>query len=856
MDRPKAKTVFLLLLCFLLLTSLVSAEEKYTREESEKLFHLLEWQDYSPDTFAKALQEQKSIYLVVSAPAWCYWCHVYESEDYLYHPALYPYINEHFIPVFVDSDKRPDLTRKYLEGGWPSTTLLAPDGRRINGFTGPREPLGLRSYLGEVITYLANQEFSNYAIDFNYEVTKPLLPEVSKITQFENNILTYLASNHDEEYGGFVNKNDPNWRAGQKFPSPLGYELLLQEFERTHDDQYLEIVHTTFRNQYTRVSELETRYHLYDPVEGGFHRYSTSRDWSVPHYEKMLGDQAKFILAYDHLFRLTGDSDVGISVNKTISFVMDKFLDPEGGFYSSQDAYLEEEYYGKTADERAGIDPPYVDKTRIADLNARMISTFLQLYRLHGNDEYRITAEKSLDFMEEHLVDKRGVLHHYDDEKQEAFLTGQGLSNAWALLAFVEGYDTLGDSRYLETAEQIAEYSLGNLYDWRAGGIVERNSMDSQFYAPLERISLTKLYEENGVFTYAMLQLYLATGKLDYLESGMKTLGFLLPRTGAFDSMYYVIMAGRLVIDNDLLTVYGDSQEELGELIDQRLENFFIDDILEKVEKNIPFDDVPVLRDDFTDEAFYALALLAFLAGILSFISPCSLPVLSAYFAYTFKAKKGEITKNTLSFFFGLAFVFSLLGMGATLVGSIFRENRGPFTQVAGLVIIIFGILEILGKGFSGLHVKLKGHKKTPLGSFLFGAVFALGWSACIGPILASILLLSATVTTVVKGSALLFIYAVGLALPLVIISLYFDRIKNKRFWRILKGKMWSFSLFGRKVEVHSTSFISGIILIIIGILIFNDYLYSLNRLTLQTEFVQRVIVSGEEAIKNLLLRL
>src|SRR3989338_5134073 len=106
-------------------TQLVSAESKYTREKSEELFHLIDWQEYKPETFEKALEEQKPIFLMLSAPAWCYWCHVYESEDYLYHLGLYPYINENFIPIFVDSDKRPDLTRKYLEGGWPSKTIFS-----------------------------------------------------------------------------------------------------------------------------------------------------------------------------------------------------------------------------------------------------------------------------------------------------------------------------------------------------------------------------------------------------------------------------------------------------------------------------------------------------------------------------------------------------------------------------------------------------------------------------------------------------------------------------------------------------------------------------------------------------------
>ena len=139
------KIIFSIILLFFSFIQTVNAESKYTRENSEELFNLIDWQEYEPDTFEKASREQKPIFLVISAPAWCYWCHVYESKDYLYHDNLYPYINGNFIPVIIDSDKRPDLTRKYLEGGWPSTTIFSPDMRRIAGFTGPRNPNGVTS---------------------------------------------------------------------------------------------------------------------------------------------------------------------------------------------------------------------------------------------------------------------------------------------------------------------------------------------------------------------------------------------------------------------------------------------------------------------------------------------------------------------------------------------------------------------------------------------------------------------------------------------------------------------------------------------------------------------------------------
>jgi cytochrome c-type biogenesis protein len=190
--------------------------------------------------------------------------------------------------------------------------------------------------------------------------------------------------------------------------------------------------------------------------------------------------------------------------------------------------------------------------------------------------------------------------------------------------------------------------------------------------------------------------------------------------------------------------------------------------------------------------------------------------------------------------------------MGATLIGNIMREYRQVFTQAAAVVIIVFGILEIFGKGFSGLNVYLKGSHRTPVGSYLFGSVFAIGWSACIGPILASFLLLSAASGTMLKGTSLLFIYALGLAVPLIIVSLFFDRVRSNKFWKVLQGRELSLHVFKQHISVHSTYLISGLILIVLGVLIFNDYMFKLNQLTFQTDYVQNIIVRGEEFLKGL----
>ncbi|TNF56492.1 hypothetical protein EP227_00670, partial [bacterium] len=667
--------------------------------------------------------------------------------------------------------------------------------------------------------------------------------------------LSYLERSFDPAFGGFILGGDHESPRIQKFPAGLAHKYLLELYDATGKSEYLDMVKTTFNHHYTDRTEIDSAYHLYDPVEGGFHRYSTERDWTIPHYEKMLSDQAKLIRAYAHLLNISDDARIRNAFQGSVSFVIGKFYDDEGGFYTSQDAYLEKEYYGLPAEERKKIEPPYIDRTRIMDANAMMISTLLYLYEVFGEEDYETFSRKSLDFISAKMIGQEGAYYYYDYDKKKPSLTGQSISNAWALLVFLDGSRVLKETEYLDTAVQLARYSLDTLYDWESGGFFERNSRDSSLYAPYERIDLSKPYRENAVFAYAMLRLYLITGDLAYLESGMKTLGYLVTRGGKPDEMYYLMSASRLVAENDLIATYRNNSEALSSVIKKGREDFFLKKLFAPKDEDATPEDVPRLRDGATGASLVVLVLLAFFAGILSFLSPCTLPVLSAYFAQGFHAKKGEILLHTTFFFFGLATVFSAFGMGATLAGSIFRENRLIFTQVAAIVIIIFGVLEIFGRGFSGLNIYLKGSHKTPIGSYLFGAVFALGWSACIGPVLASLLLLSATSGTVLKGTVLLFIYALGLGIPLILISLFFDRIRSNRFWNILQGRGITIPIFGKKLQIHSTYLVSGLILIILGILIFNDYLYALNRLTFRTDYVQDLIIRGEELLQDFLLK-
>ena len=136
-----------------------------------------------------------------------------------------------------------------------------------------------------------------------------------------------------------------------------------------------------------------------------------------------------------------------------------------------------------------------------------------------------------------------------------------------------------------------------------------------------------------------------------------------------------------------------------------------------------------------TGAGMLALIPAAFLSGVLSFLSPCSLPILPAYFAYSFQSSKHNIVLMTTAFFLGLAATMTVLGASVSALGSLLVRNISLLTFIGGGMIIVFGILSFLGKGFSGVQFNEK-PAGTVAGSFIYGATFAIGWTACIGPIL------------------------------------------------------------------------------------------------------------------------
>jgi len=206
--------------------------------------------------------------------------------------------------------------------------------------------------------------------------------------------------------------------------------------------------------------------------------------------------------------------------------------------------------------------------------------------------------------------------------------------------------------------------------------------------------------------------------------------------------------------------------------------------------------------------------LVAFLGGVLSFLTPCALGILPAYFAFSFQEKK-ELVKMTFFFFLGMMVVFIPIGLAASFIGGLLIIYREGLAVFSGSLLIIFGLFMILGKGFSIPFLNMKKEtKRDKWGIFIFGILFGIGFTPCSGPILVAITTLAATQTTF-YAVAMFVLYGLGIAAPLLVLSYFFDKFNV--IGKFAKKDNFSFNFMGREFRMRWTGIIAGILFITLG---------------------------------------
>jgi len=300
----------------------------------------VDWWPWSPEALAEARRRDVPILLSVGYAA-CHWCHVMAHESFA-DDDVAAFMNEHFVNIKVDREERPDIDAVYMtatqamtgQGGWPMTCFLTPDGKPFHcGTYYPPVPTQGMPSFKQVLTAVAQAwderrdelvEGAGRIVDHIAEQTRPLSPQPVTADTIASAVAK-LRTEVDPENGGFG--------GAPKFPPSMVLEFLLRHYERTDSMEVLSIVDMT--------AEGMARGGIYDQLAGGFARYSVDAEWVVPHFEKMLYDNALLLRCYAHLARRTGSPLAHRVAGETAEFLLRDLRTPQGGFASSLDADAE-----------------------------------------------------------------------------------------------------------------------------------------------------------------------------------------------------------------------------------------------------------------------------------------------------------------------------------------------------------------------------------------------------------------------------------------------------------------------------------------------------------------------------------
>ena len=428
----------------------------------------VDWYPWGEEALERARREDMPILLSVGYSA-CHWCHVMERESFE-DAEIAALMNDNFICIKVDREERPDIDSIYMtavqtltgQGGWPMTVFMTPDGKPFYGGTyfPPEDRGGLPAFprLVEALASAYRTRRGDVARTTSQLVQrmKQLSGGMSGVEPLTVDVLQSarraVAGQFDGRHGGVGLQ--------PKFPQPMTYEFLLRHHARTQDAESLEMVELTL----TRMAEGG----IYDQIGGGFHRYSTDTYWLVPHFEKMLYDNALLARLYLHAFQVTGDPLYRRIVEETLDYMTREMTDPAGGFYSAQDADSEgvegkffvwrpEEVIDLLGKDEGELFNSYYGVTRKGNFEGRSI-----LHVASGRSAARGMSEEesqsTLRRWKKRVLAARSerVAPGLDDKVLTSW-------NGLAMRAFAEAGAAFGRSDYVEKANTNAKFILETL---------------------------------------------------------------------------------------------------------------------------------------------------------------------------------------------------------------------------------------------------------------------------------------------------------------------------------------------------------------------------------------------------------
>ncbi len=500
------------------------------------------WHPWGPEAFAKAKQEKKLVFLSIGYSS-CYWCHVMERESFN-NEAVAKILNDHYICIKVDREERPDIDEIYMtalnvqgqRGGWPLSMFLMPDGRPVLGGTyWPREDKkvddevapGFMTILKEIDkAYKEDQKrFEKRADDIAGATTRTLEnPRVAGIAivplnrDLVDRIVEELKDEFDPEYGGFGNPN--RGFKGTKFPNSPRLDFLLQINARTKGKRITEFL--------TLTLDQMAMGGIYDQLGGGFHRYSTERTWTVPHFEKMLYDNAQLVGIYAKAYRATKRPLYRRVVTETLAYIEREMTSPEGAFYSSQDAETHHEEgrnYVWTPKELADALPDKAELDFIKKIYVpREKVNFEEKYHILRWSETPADVAKELKMTEAELFAKldplRKKLFDVREKRDKPFLNKIALT-AWSglmIAGYAEAARTFEEPKYLQTANKAADFVLK--HQRTKDGRLLRTYGAAPGQTP--KAAVNGYLEDYAFLTHGLLNLHEATKDKKWLDAARK----------------------------------------------------------------------------------------------------------------------------------------------------------------------------------------------------------------------------------------------------------------------------------------------------------------------------------------------
>ena len=503
-------------------------------------YNPVDWYPWGEEAFEKAKKEDKPIFLSIGYST-CYWCHVMEREVFE-HDDMAELMNKYFVSIKVDKEERPDVDRIYMSalqsmtgsGGWPMSMFLTPDLKPFYGATyiPPESRYGMPGF-PELITEIHNawlnrreeiiksgDNIINYlnrafsSTDKSSNIDRSLFPKAFEL----------FKSQYDAGYGGFG--------GAPKFPRPVVFNFLFRMYKTLNDEDAKRMVIDTLRKMFDGG--------IHDHLGGGFHRYSVDRFWRVPHFEKMLYDQAQLTSIYSDAYRLTRDDSFADAVKDILHYVQTKLTDKHGGFYSAEDAESAPDPSHPEKKEEGAF---YVWKKDEIDkiLGPQRTKVFCYYFGIgeRGNvpassDTHNVFTDKNILYIlysipdtankfsldeikvKKIIFESNKLLFDAREKRPHPHLDDKILTswNGMMISGFACAYRAFWDPGYLNSAQQSADFILSKLYDRTRKILFHRyRDGESRFEGTLE---------DYAFYVQGLIDLYEACFSEKYLESAVE----------------------------------------------------------------------------------------------------------------------------------------------------------------------------------------------------------------------------------------------------------------------------------------------------------------------------------------------